>query len=120
MEVVAWIRYDYMGRPLVDWNIEEMCGYKPISTYYTDFGIAEWYGKDSIKDTYKRAIKNWGDDIKWATEIAMIMNWKWHEHSVSGNGVYADLYADLWEETDRYIKEHYKGDDLAYYYRTTD
>ena len=25
-----------------DWRIEELTGYKPISTFYTDFSIADW------------------------------------------------------------------------------
>lgn len=118
--MVAFIRYNYMGGELIDWNIEEMCGYKPITTYYTDFGIAERFGKASIKDTYRRAVKHWGDDIKWMTEIVMVLNWKYHEHSVRDNADLAEFYADLWEEASRYVLEHFEGDDLTYYYRTTD
>ena len=117
---VAWLRYDYMGRQLIDWNIEEMCGYKPKTTYYTDFGIAEWFGADAIRDTYERAMEAWKENIEWVTEIAMVLNWKWHEHSAGDNREYADLYGELWEETDRFVNEHYKDDELAYYYRTTD
>ena len=116
----AWIRYnDYMGAPLIDWNIEEFCGYKPISTYYSDFSIAERFGVNAIKDTYKRAIKYWGSDIKWATEIVMVLNWKCHEH-YNGNKAFYELYADLWEQADKYVKENYEGEALDYYYRTID
>ena len=115
-----WIRYDYMGRKLIDWNIEEMCGYHPISTYYTDFGIAEWFGEDAIRETYTNAIANWGSDIKWATEIVMVLNWKIWEHYHAGNEKMARLYDSLWKEAVGYVLEHFEGDDLIYYYTTTD
>lgn len=113
-----FIRYDFMGQPLIDWNIEEMCGYKPISTYFSDFSIAERFGIDAIKDTYDRAMKYWGEDIKWATEIAMVLNWKTWQHD--GNTELCQLYYDLWQKTHEYVNEHFEGDDLTYYYRTTD
>ena len=34
------------------WNIEEMTGYHPISTFYEDFSIADRYGVPSIRDTF--------------------------------------------------------------------
>ena len=55
--MAQYIRYNYMGRELIDWNIEEMCGYKPKTTYYTDFGIAEWFGKKSVRETFDNALK---------------------------------------------------------------
>ena len=30
------------------WNIEMTTGYKPISTFWNDFSIAEKFGKNSI------------------------------------------------------------------------
>lgn len=116
----AFKKYDYMGRDMIDWNIEEFCGYKPVTTYYTDFGIAEWYGKSAIRSTLKRAKAAWKKNIEYMTEIAMVLNWKCHEHHMTGNKGFEELYADLWEETDKYIREHFKGDDLSYYYRTID
>ena len=47
-----------------DWNIEAMTGYKPITSFYRDFSIADKFGIDAIKDTYKRAFNEW----KKATE----------------------------------------------------
>lgn len=36
-------------------NIENETGYKPITTFYQDFSIADKLGLDAIKDTFKRA-----------------------------------------------------------------
>ena len=41
-----------------DWNIEKLTGYKPITTYYSDFSIAEKFGLKEVENTYRRAFKN--------------------------------------------------------------
>lgn len=102
-----------------DWNIEEMTGYEPKTTFYTDFSIADAYGEWAIKDTYKRAMEAWKTDTVFLTELVMVLNWKmwrWYEH----NDAYALLYSDLWEKSVKYATSHLHGEDLMYYYRTTD
>ena len=102
-----------------DWNIKEITGYVPITTYYTDFGIAERFGANAIRDTYKRAKKDWGDNVKYFTEIVMVLNWKIWEHNET-NKEYALLYNELWEEADDYAMNHFEGKDLDYFLSTTD
>ena len=80
-----------------DWNIEAMTGYKPISTFYMDFSIADHFGVAGIKDTYKRAVAGWKNDYKMLTELVMVLNWKIFEHFES-NPKYAQLYQDLYME----------------------
>ena len=101
-----------------DWNIEDMTGYKPKTTFYTDFSIADHFGVAAIKDTYKRAFESWKDNVEYLTELVMVMSWKSSEHQA--NQVFCELYSDLYYETDDYACSHLKGDDLTYYYRTTD
>lgn len=117
-----WTRYNYMGRTLVDWNIEEFCGYEPITTYYTDFGIAEYFGADAIRETFKTAIECWQNNIKWLTEIVMVLNWKIWEHYHRGNNELAELYDELWKESQEVVFKNFSKDDEAmrYYFRTTD
>ena len=116
-----FIRYKMFGREMIDWNIEEFCGYKPISTYYTDFGIAEWYGEKAIKDTYRMAMKNWKDNIKMVTEIVMVLNWKIHQHYHQHNDKMGKLYNELYATTVDYVLSHFTDEeDLSYYFRTTD
>lgn len=38
-----------------NWRIEELTGYVPITTFYTDFSIADKFGIGAIEDTYKRS-----------------------------------------------------------------
>ena len=101
------------------WNIEAMTGYKPITTFYEDFSIADWFGVDAIRDTFKRAFAHWQEDYKFLTELVMALNWKIWEHYES-NEKYAKVYNELWEKADLYATSHLKGEELAYFYRTTD
>ena len=32
------------------WNIEQITGYKPITTFWQDFSIADKFGLDAVKD----------------------------------------------------------------------
>ena len=101
------------------WNIEAMTGYKPITTFYEDFSIADCFGISAIKDTFKRAFENWKDNYQYLTELVMALNWKILEHYES-NEKYAELYNDLWEKADTYAQDNLKGDELSYFYWTTD
>lgn len=102
-----------------DWNIEEMTGYKPKTTFYTDFSIADRFGVTAIKDTYSRAFNEWKSDAVYLTELVMVLNWKIWEHYET-NRKYADLYNELWQKADNWAMKHLKGDDLSYFFKTTD
>lgn len=102
-----------------DWRIEEMCGYKPLTSLYRDFSIADAFGIEAVKDTHKRAFEFAKYDYKLLTEYVMVLNWKIWEH-YENNVELATLYNDLWGETDVYAQENLKGDELSYFYRTTD
>ena len=102
------------------WNIEAMTGYKPITTFYEDFSIADNFGMEAVKDTYKRAFetaKFMG--YKELTEFVMALNWKTWEH-YEHNEPLAKLYNDLWEDADFYANDNLKGEELDYFYRTID
>lgn len=101
------------------WNIEAMTGYKPMTTFYEDFSIADNFGASAVKDTYKRAFRNWKDDYKYLTELVMVLNWKIFEH-YEDNRNFAKLYDELWREASNWAIENLKDDELTYYFRTTD
>ena len=105
---------------LADWNIEEMTGYKPLTTFYTDFSIADKFGVKAIKDTYNRCKKYWSDDYKYLTELVMVMSWKSFEHQ--NNPELCELYSELYYELDEfaYNKLQDNEEQLQYYLRTTD
>lgn len=101
-----------------NWNIEAMTGYHPISTFYMDFSIADAFGKSAVKDAYKRAFAGWKGNYKMLTELVMVLNWKSWEHE--RNEALCDLYIDLYEKARDYAIENLKGDELRYFWETTD
>lgn len=102
------------------WNIEEMTGYKPQTTFYEDFSIADVFGTSAIKDTYKRGLEACESlGYVYLTEFVMALNWKIWEHYQS-NDTYGRLYNDLWMQACEFATTTLKGEELSYYYRTTD
>lgn len=102
------------------WRIEEMTGYKPITTFYEDFSIADHFGKAAVLDTYKRGLQTARFmGYKYLTEFVMALNWKIWEH-FNSNEPLAKLYNDLWEKAAEYATKNLQGEELSYYYRTTD
>jgi len=94
-------------------------GYETKTTFWNDFSIADHYGIDAIKDTYERAMKAWKDNCEYLTELVMVLNWKiwaWYETDEE----VARVYNRLWEKADAYATSHLKGEELSYFYRTTD
>lgn len=101
------------------WNITEMTGYEPKTTFWEDFSIADVFGMDAVRDTFKRAFKEWRDNIEYFTEFVMVLNhkgWYWYKR----NSERSRLYFKLWEEADIWAGENLKGDDAEYYYQTLD
>lgn len=104
---------------LENWTIQELTGYVPKTTFYTDFSIADQFGATAIQDTFNRAFNEWKSNTEYITELVMVLNWKiwrWHTH----NDQYAQLYNDLWKKADKYCMDNLKGSDLQYYIRVTD
>ena len=94
-------------------------GYTMTTTFFEDFTIADAFGIPAIKDTYKRAFESWKDNAVYLTELVIALNlkiWQWYEK----NEQIARVYNDLWGKADEYACENLKGDDLAFFYRTTD
>lgn len=106
-------------RTLKVWNIEELTGYTPRTTFYEDFSIADQFGVMAIRDTYCRALNEWQNNIEYMTELVMVLNWKIGEHYRERN-VYCELYDALWRKADEWVVDHFDGEDLQYYLRTTD
>lgn len=102
------------------WNIEETTGYKPKTTFWQDFSIADAFGKSAIQDTYNRAFKEWKSNVEFITELTMVLNWKLWFYYENGNHELARLYQSLFEKTDAYCMDNLKGKDLDYFIRTTD
>lgn len=64
--------------PWGKWNVEELTGYKPITTFWDDFSAGEMFGIEGVWDTFSRAFREWKDDYKYLTEMVMVLNHKMH------------------------------------------
>ena len=101
------------------WNIEAITGYRPQTTFWDDFSIADRFGRAAIIDTYQRAFQDWHNDILYLTELSLVLNWKSWEYSES-NPDFSRLYELLWETVNTWCYDNLKGWELEYYYKTTD
>ncbi len=109
------------ARAQANWEafMREM-GHEPHTTFFSDFTIADAYGAKAIKETYERVFKEWKSNTQYITELAMVLNHKcWYFHD-DGNDEYSLLYGELWGKVDNWCLENLKGDDLSYYFETTD
>lgn len=98
-------------------------GYTTFTTFWQDFTIAESFGKEAIRDTFKRAFAEWRHDYKYLTELVMVLNhkcWYFYQNPQRNADVYCKLYGDLYYEAADYAMETLKGEELDYYWRITD
>lgn len=90
------------------------------NTFWMDFTIADAFGVNAIKDTFKRAFKEWKTDYQMLTALVVILNHKIWQHYEAGRHDVARLYNDLWDQAREYAMNTLKGDELRYYYEITD
>ena len=101
-------------------KVKEMFGYDVKTTFYDDFSIADAFGISAIKDTYKRGLETcMALGYIYLTEFVMALNWKIWEHYQT-NDTYGRLYNDLWMQAEDIARDTLQGEELEYYYRTTD
>lgn len=105
---------------LPKWDIEEMTGYEPITTFWQDFSIAEAFGIAEVKDTYRRAFNEWHEDVEFVTELVLVLNHKIWYHYDAGREALALVYDELWRECDGWCCENLQGADAEYYFDVTD
>ena len=101
------------------WNIEALNGYKAITRFWADFCIGDRFGVRGIKETFNNIFEEWKDNYKYLTELVLVLNhkiWQWYEK----NEQLAKLYNELWQKADSYACENLKGEEMEYFYMTTD
>lgn len=109
----------YILKMLEKQVLEEELGYKLETTFWEEFTIAETYGADAIREHYDLVFSQWKDDLRYLTELVLVLNWK----IATWFGVDDQIgltYDELWREADFYAVNTLKGDDLHYYLSTLD
>lgn len=105
--------------------IKELNGYQTITTFWSDFTIADSLNADTkksvsaIKDTYKNAFNGWKHDFKYLTELSLVLNhkiWYWFKKDVE----IAKCYDELWRKHHDWCKSNLKGEAGDYYFQITD
>ena len=94
-------------------------GYETKTTFWQDFSIADAFGIEAIKDTFKRSFRDWKYNCEYITELAMVMSWKscsWYEKDRQKS----ELYAQYYHKVDSWCLDNLKDKELEYYIRTTD
>lgn len=94
--------------------------YKFKTTFLMDFSIADRFGEKAVRDTYKRAFKEWKHDYIYLTELVLVLNWKIWEHYDKGNEKLSRVYDELWRTAQDYGYDNLKGEELKYFIRTLD
>lgn len=105
---------------LPKWRIEAETGYKPMTTFWQDFSIAESFGVESIDDTYQRVKQEWSNNYKYWTELVLVLNHKiWYWYDVDPDSPLAHLYNALWRDADNLAMD-WTGEALTYFLKITD
>lgn len=100
------------------WVMAEELGYEPKTTFWSDFSIADRFGLEAVKDTYKRAFNEWKNNYVYLTELVMVLNHKsWQYQRLPA---LSELYANLYYQAHEYALDHLKGEELSYYFDVTD
>ncbi len=105
---------------ITNWPVEAMCGYKPKTTFWQDFCIADAFGANAVKDTYRRAFRDWHTNTEYITELVMVLNHKIWQHYEAKNRDLAYIYDQLWRELDDWCRDNLTGEAAQYYFETTD
>ena len=103
------------------WNIERELGYKPLTTFWDDFSVAENFGRQAILETAERCFKEWKNDYKYLTELIMVLNhksWYWNEKNNGLMELYANLYYKYDEKAIKALNNNKTA--LDYYFKTLD
>lgn len=94
-------------------------GYEMQSTFFEDFSIADSFGSEAVKDTFKRVFEEWKDNYIYLTELVIVLNYKIWEHYKT-KLLLAKVYDSLWKQADSYACNNLKGDELKFFFRITD
>ena len=90
------------------------------TTFYADLSIAEVFGVKSIKDTYRRVMKEWSNNLEFMCEWVVALNQKIWQHHDTQNENLAKVYNDLWCKAYDYCQNHFKGEELSKFYAYID
>lgn len=94
--------------------------YEMQTTFWEDFTIADCFGENAVKDTFKRAFREWKNVPMYLTELVMVLNWKcWQRYDLHEKCA-CEMYRVMYEKAYDYAMKHLKGKDLQKFFEITD
>ena len=94
-------------------------GYTTKTTFWMDFTIADAFGIEAVRDTYRRAVTAWRNNVEYVSELVLVLNHKIWQHYQTQETL-ARVYDELWRELDLWCSENLQGEDAEYYFSVTD
>ena len=101
------------------WNIEAETGYKPFTTFWADFSVADNISQQAIRDTFQIAFDEWKDNYRYFTELVLVLNHKSWQYYGEDDEI-AWLYSHLYRIAERHALNYFTEEEMDYYYRVTD
>lgn len=94
---------------------------RPSTTFVQDFRIAEHFGEDAIRDTFKLC-QEWKGDIAMYTELVVALNMLCWYHYDAGNSELSRTYSDLYYAARDYVwdGDNFNDDERRYFFQITD
>lgn len=89
------------------------------TTFWSDFSIADAFGKEAVQDTFNRSFAEWKSDVRYLTDLVVVLNHKIFQH-FNGDRELSKLYDSLWKIADSYAMENLSGNDFEYFFNVTD
>lgn len=94
-------------------------GYETKTTFFNDFFIANQFGINAVKDTFRRAFNEWKNNIVYISELAIVMSCMSCSY-YKRNTELMELYSDYYHKVDDWVFKHFKDKDIMYYLQVTD
>lgn len=94
--------------------------YECITTFWDDFSVADCFGMDAVKDTFRRAFREWKSNYKYLTELVLVLNHRCWMHYNNGHKQLSALYSDLYYEARNYAVHNLTGEQMDYFFEITD
>lgn len=89
--------------------------YEMKTTFFSDFAIANRFGKKAVIETYQTSFDSFKDDVVYMMELTFVLNincWqKYHEGDLAMSKVYEELYYECYYK----CLDNFKGKDIKKY-----
>lgn len=102
-------------------------GYKRMTTFARDFGMADALGIGAVQQLYDMAFDEWKDNVKYIAELSLTLNWAcwyYYEKSVVSNDMaekeLTNIYRKLYSTLSDWVYDNMSDEELSYYHDVTD